>query len=158
MEISKIKNRKQILKLVKKFKKQKKKIVFTNGCYDLFHAGHLEVLKKAKSTGDVLIVGINSDKSIRELKGPERPIVQDKYRASIIAGLDCVDFVIIFNEVSVINLVKALCPDVLVKGGQYKIKEVVGWQYAGEIVRVPILKGYSTTATIDKIVSIYGKK
>ena len=157
MKNNKIKSRKQILAIVKKIKKQNKKIVFTNGCFDLLHAGHIKIFEKAKALGDVLIVGINSDKSIKALKGPKRPIVRDKYRTELIASIQYVDFVTVFNEVSVINLVKEIHPDVLVKGGHYSVKEVVGWQHAKKVARIPVVKGFSTTNIIKKIADIYGR-
>ncbi|MBU0952730.1 MAG: adenylyltransferase/cytidyltransferase family protein [Elusimicrobia bacterium] len=157
MKNNKIKSRKEILAIVKKIKKRNKKVVFTNGCFDLLHAGHIRIFEKAKTLGDVLIVGVNSDKSIKELKGPKRPIVHDKYRAEIIASIQYVDYVTIFNERSVIQLVKEIHPDVLVKGGHYTVKEVVGWQYAEKVARVPVVKDSSTTNIINKITDVYGK-
>ncbi|OGS24357.1 MAG: glycerol-3-phosphate cytidylyltransferase [Elusimicrobia bacterium RIFOXYB2_FULL_48_7] len=152
----KIKSRKDILFLSAKLKKSGKKIVFTNGCFDILHAGHIKIFRKAKSLGDVLIVGVNSDRSIRDLKGPKRPVVPAKYRAEIISALEYVDYVTVFDETSVLKLVSQVRPDVLVKGGHYSLKEVVGWQYARKVARIPVVKGFSTTAIIKRILEAYG--
>ena len=132
-----------------------KKIVFTNGCFDLLHPGHVDYLERAKALGDILVVGLNSDSSVRRLKGDERPINTEIDRARVLAGLWCVDFVIIFNEDTPYNLIKAIEPDVLVKGGDWPIEKIVGRdivQAKGGIVKsLNFLPGYSTTSLIDKI-------
>ena len=132
-----------------------KKIVFTNGCFDLLHPGHVDYLERAKALGDILVVGLNSDSSVRRLKGNARPINTEMDRARVLAGLSCVDFVIIFNEDTPYNLIKAVKPDVLVKGGDWPIDKIVGRDIVlarGGIVKsLNFLPGYSTTSLIDKI-------
>jgi len=132
-----------------------KKIVLTNGCFDLLHIGHLSVLKFAKQQGDVLIVGVNSDRSVQANKGPSRPINGQDIRCNLIAAMEDVDYVVVFDEPSVEPLVKEVSPDVLVKGGQYAEHEVVGWEHVkscgGVIARCPHVGGYSTTELISKI-------
>lgn len=130
------------------------KLVFTNGCFDLLHYGHVKFLEEAKKLGDVLVVGINSDTSVRRLKGKGRSIVKAKDRAKILMGLRCVDAVVIFVEDTPLELIKELKPDVLVKGGDWKKKDVVGREFAKEVVIIPYLKGYSTTNLIKKIRSL----
>jgi D-beta-D-heptose 7-phosphate kinase/D-beta-D-heptose 1-phosphate adenosyltransferase len=132
-----------------------KKIVFTNGCFDLFHTGHLKLLREAKNLGDVLVVGVNSDDSVKKLKGEERPFIPENDRANIIAALDCVDYVIIFREDTPLELIKALKPDILVKGGDYNPDTVVGRDfvesYGGSVSIIPLLEGISTSILVDKI-------
>jgi rfaE bifunctional protein nucleotidyltransferase chain/domain len=132
-----------------------KKIVFTNGCFDLLHPGHVDYLERAKVLGDVLVVGLNSDESVRRLKGPKRPINPEMDRALVLAGLGCVNFVIIFSEDTPYNLIKAVQPDVLVKGGDWPIDKIVGKDIVlangGEVKSLDFLPGYSTTSLIDKI-------
>lgn len=126
-----------------------KKIVFTNGCFDILHYGHIKILEKAKSKGDILIVGLNSDSSVRRLKGQGRPVQGEKARARILDSLKMVDYVVLFNESTPLKLIKTLKPDVLVKGSDYKDKRVVGREVVekrgGEVYLFPLRKGYSTT-------------
>lgn len=128
----------------------KKIVVFTNGCYDLFHPGHLHILKEAKKLGDILIVGVCSDKSRMEYCG-KPPIHNCKFRKELIESLRFVDSVIVHDEPTVKELVKLIKPDIIVKGGEYKKEEVVGWQYAKEVKLIPMLKDYSTTKIKEKI-------
>ena len=129
-----------------------KKVVFTNGVYDLFHAGHVHMLERAKSLGDVLIVGVNKDASARRLgKGPERPINKFEDRAAVLCALSCVDAVIGFDEDTPLSVIEALKPYVLVKGADYKKQEVAGREHAGKVVLVPLKKGYSTTGIVKKL-------
>ena len=128
-----------------------KKIVFTNGCFDILHAGHVSVLEFSRAKGDVLIVGMNSDASVRRLKGPTRPVNKQADRALVLAALESVSYVCIFNEDTPHNLIKAVRPDVLVKGGDYKPSEIVGREFAGKVVRFALLKGRSTTGIIKKV-------
>ena len=132
-----------------------KKIVFTNGCFDLLHLGHVQLFEKAKSLGDVLIVAVNSDSSLRRLKGPKRPLVRQADRCNVLAALESVDFVTVFGEDTPENIIRELKPDVLVKGGDYNINQIVGRQYVRKVVRFPIVKGRSTSALIKKIVESY---
>lgn len=131
-----------------------KKIVFTNGCFDILHRGHVEYLQKAKELGDLLVLGLNSDSSVKRLKGEGRPINNEKDRAIILSALECVDYIIIFNEDTPLELIKNLKPDILVKGGDYKIENVVGREYAKETVLIDFVDGYSTTKIIKNINNI----
>ena len=128
-----------------------KRIVFTNGCFDILHVGHVKYLQEAKSFGDILIVGLNSDASVRELKGPTRPVNTEDDRAYILAALEAVDYVVKFSEDTPHDLIKMIAPDVLVKGGDYEGKTVVGTEFAGELKLVDFVDGKSTTKTIQRI-------
>ena len=127
------------------------KIVFTNGCFDILHAGHVSVLEFSRSKGDELVVGLNSDASVRRLKGPTRPVNTQADRALVLAALESVSAVCIFDEDTPYNLIKQVRPDVLVKGGDYKTDEIVGREFAKKVVRFPLLKGRSTTNIIKKV-------
>ena len=131
-----------------------KKIVFTNGCFDILHAGHVEYLAAAKEMGDKLIVAINTDRSVRKLKGSSRPINTLAHRAKVLASLQCVDKVVFFDEETPIKLIKTIKPDVLVKGGDYKIKDIVGYKEVtksgGSVVTIPLFEGLSTSKIIAK--------
>ena len=135
-------------------------VVFTNGCFDLLHPGHIETLEKARQLGDVLIVGLNSDRSVQEMKGAGRPIMPEHERAEVLAGLDCVDAVVIFDEATPKETVAALLPDVLVKGGDWASDKIVGREEVeaagGRVVLVPVVAGYSTSAMVDKIRTLDG--
>lgn len=130
-------------------------IVFTNGCFDILHAGHIASLNEAAHHGDVLIIGLNSDSSTKELKGPNRPVNNEAARASVLASLEMVDAVVVFSEPTPLELIIAIKPDVIVKGGDYKVediagaKEVIGW--GGKVIINPIVEGFSTTSIINKI-------
>ena len=128
-----------------------KKIVFTNGCFDLMHPGHIASLQRAKSLGDILVVGLNSDGSVRRLKGAPRPILPLRARAEVLAALECVDYVTAFHEDTPLKLIKAVQPDILVKGADYAADEIIGREFAKKIVRIPLKAGYSTSAMIAKI-------
>ncbi len=138
-----------------KEKRNGKRVVFTNGCFDLLHPGHIESLETARALGDVLIVGINSDESVRTLKGPGRPVIPAEERAEILASLECVDAVFIFEELTPQRVIAALLPDVLVKGGDWPGNQIVGREEVeaagGEVVRVDVLEGYSTSEMLKKI-------
>ena len=148
---SHIKSFDEIKVQVQRLKKLGKKIVFTNGCFDILHRGHVSYLDTAKSYGDVLILGLNSDESVKRLKGEDRPINPAEDRAYILSALESVDFVTIFSEETPYDLIKMVAPDVLVKGGDYEGKEVVGSDIAGEVKLVQFVDGRSTTKTIHKI-------
>ena len=137
--------------IVKKLKSQNKKIVFTNGCFDILHIGHVKYLQKAKSLGDVLIVGVNSNESVTRLKGPKRPINDEYDRAYLLASLEVVDYVVIFKEDTPYELIKKIKPDILVKGKDYEGKEVVGSDIAKEVQLIEFINGKSTTNIIKKI-------
>jgi len=141
----------EIKAIVARYKKQGKKVVFTNGCFDILHVGHVKYLQIAKSFGDVLIVGLNSDASVSRLKGPTRPVNVAEDRAYLLAALEAVDFVVPFEDDTPYELIKMIAPDVLVKGGDYEGKAVVGTEFAGELKLVDFVDGKSTTKTIEKI-------
>lgn len=134
-----------------------RRVVFTNGCFDLVHAGHLKVLHYCKRHGDLLVVGLNSDASVRRLKGPKRPILPLRDRGALLAALDPVDFVTWFTEDTPRRLIERLRPDVLVKGGDWAPQNIVGREFVKKVVRVPLLKGRSTSGIIDTIVRRYGR-
>ncbi|ADG92603.1 rfaE bifunctional protein [Arcobacter nitrofigilis DSM 7299] len=146
-----IKTVKEIKKVAKRLRKQNKKIIFTNGCFDILHKGHVSYLNNAKALGDILIVGLNSDDSVRRLKGENRPINNHDDRAYILSALECVDYVVIFDEDTPYELIQRVKPDVLVKGADYEGKEVIGSDIAKETVLIDFVEGKSTTSTIEKI-------
>ena len=146
-----IKSFEEIDKIISRCRNNGKKVVFTNGCFDILHVGHVKYLQIAKSFGDILIVGLNSDESVSRLKGPTRPVNPAEDRAYILAALEAVDYVVPFTEDTPYELIKMLTPDVLVKGGDYEGKEVVGTEFAGELRLVDFVDGKSTTTTIQKI-------
>ncbi|MDD2291869.1 MAG: D-glycero-beta-D-manno-heptose-7-phosphate kinase [Aliarcobacter sp.] len=148
---SHIKTFAEIEKLAKKFHEKGKKIVFTNGCFDILHAGHVKYLQEAKNYGDILILGLNADNSVRKLKGPTRPINNQNDRAYILASLESVDYVVIFEEETPYELIKLIKPNTLVKGGDYEGKIVVGQDIANELKLVQFVDGKSTTNTIKRI-------
>lgn len=136
------------------YRAQKKKIVFTNGCFDLLHIGHIRYLEQARSLGDILIVGINSDASVRELKGPTRPIQNENDRAEILASLKAVDHTVIFTEQTPLRLIQEVKPNLLVKGGDWQINQIVGSDFVlaqgGEVKSLQFIEGRSTTSIIEK--------
>ena len=145
----------QTIDKVRHWKELGEKIVFTNGCFDILHAGHIHLLKEAKNLGDRLLIGLNSDQSVQNLKGPDRPLNPEYARASVLESLSMVDGVTIFQEDTPHELVKEIIPHVLVKGGDYSIENVVGADTVrasgGKVVLIPILKGYSTSDIITRI-------
>jgi len=158
----KIKKITALKKAVSALKKKRKRIVFTNGCFDILHCGHIKYLEAAKKLGDYLIVGLNSDKSTKKIKGNNRPIVPQNDRAQILAALSCTDFIVIFNESNPLKLIKELRPDVLVKGGDWKKRDIVGnsfvESYRGKIKTIPFVKNYSTSSIIKSIIQKDVKK
>jgi len=155
--VFKIKSLDELKRVVKMHRSNGKTIVFTNGCFDLLHLGHINLLQMSKRYGDILIVGINSDESVRRLKGKARPFINEEERAHILSALDCVDYVTVFEEDTPVNLLKELKPDVLTKGGDYKLGEVVGKDlvenYGGKAVVIDIVKGISISKMVDDILS-----
>ena len=153
--MGKIYNKNDLISAVMRWRADNKIIVFTNGCFDIIHRGHVEYLAKAKSMGDVLILGLNSDNSVKKLKGPGRPYVTQSDRAYILSQLIPIDAVCIFEEETPLNLIKFVKPDVLVKGGDYTPDAIVGKkeveQNGGTVVAIPLVKGRSTTGLIEKI-------
>lgn len=145
----------EIEQICRTLRENNQKIVFTNGCFDILHIGHIKYLKEAKTYGDKLIVGLNSDSSVRRLKGMQRPIVPENERAEVLDSLKPVDYVVIFEEDTPMELIKIVRPDVLVKGGDYTEENIVGANYVGtyggRVVVIPYVAGRSTTSLIDKI-------
>ena len=138
-----------------KWKGKGKKIVFTNGCFDLVHRGHLEVLANTADLGDKLIIGLNSDSSIKELKGEKRPIMDEISRSILLASLQFVDAIVFFSDETPFNLIETLVPDILAKGGDYKVTEISGnevvLENGGEVILVPFIDGFSSTNIVEKI-------
>jgi D-beta-D-heptose 7-phosphate kinase/D-beta-D-heptose 1-phosphate adenosyltransferase len=132
-------------------------IVFTNGVYDLIHAGHVTLLEKSRRLGDCLVVGINSDSSVRRLKGPKRPLAVQADRLRVLAAIESVDYVTIFKEDTPQQLIELLKPTVLVKGGDYAVSQIVGRDVVKKVVRIPLVKGRSTSALVEKILKAYGR-
>jgi len=157
----KLKERKELLEIIKGLKAKRKRIVFTNGCFDLLHIGHVRYLEKARGLGDVLVVGVNSDTSVRKLKGPKRPILPEGERAEILSGLGCVDYVTLFSELDPLKLITSLHPDVLVKGGDWTKEQIVGRKVVersgGEVVIIPFVGKASTSNLIETILKRYEK-
>lgn len=147
-------SRSHLLRLRAGWARQKKQIVFTNGVFDILHVGHVELLNKAKSFGDVLVVGVNSDASVRRLKGPSRPINSQRDRCNLLLAFSMVDHVCVFEEDTPLELIQALRPDVLVKGSEYSVAKIVGAaevrSWGGRVRRVKMKPGYSTTAIIRR--------
>jgi D-beta-D-heptose 7-phosphate kinase/D-beta-D-heptose 1-phosphate adenosyltransferase len=145
----------QLAVQAKRWREAGKKIVFTNGCFDILHRGHLQILTTSASFGDVLVVGINTDASVRKLKGPLRPVNDEGFRSLMLASLKYVDAVVLFDEPTPLSIIEAIMPDVLVKGGDYTVNQIVGaeevMQNGGIVEIVPIVKGFSTTKLIEAI-------
>jgi D-beta-D-heptose 7-phosphate kinase/D-beta-D-heptose 1-phosphate adenosyltransferase len=158
----KIKARAELVRIVNDLKAEGKRIVFTNGCFDLLHIGHVRYLEDAKALGDVLVVGVNSDTSVRKLKGPKRPVLPQEERAEILSGLGCVDYITLFKETDPLKLITLLRPNVLAKGGDWSKEQMVGKEVVersgGEVVVIPFVKGASTSNLIKTIVRKYEKR
>ena len=154
-ELGKIRTLDQLLPEVNAYRKQGKSIAFTNGCFDILHAGHVAYLRQAKAQGDILVLGVNSDRSIRKIKGKDRPVNKQDDRLMVLSELSSVDYVIVFDKDTPMNLLKAIKPDVLVKGGDYTKDKVVGHEfvesYGGKVTVVGLVEGRSTTNIIQKI-------
>ena len=140
---------------LEKWRSENEKIVFTNGCFDLLHLGHVNYLAKARDLGGRLVVGLNSDASIKRIKGPSRPIKDEQSRAALLAGMAYVDAVVLFDEGTPLNLISMVMPDLLVKGGDYTIKDIVGHEIVlnnkGKVCTIDFVDGYSSSALIEKI-------
>jgi D-beta-D-heptose 7-phosphate kinase/D-beta-D-heptose 1-phosphate adenosyltransferase len=143
------------IEIINRIKAERRKIVFTNGCFDLLHVGHIRYLAQAKKLGDFLIIGLNSDSSVKELKGKDRPINSFDDRATLLSAIESVDLVIMFEEQTPENLIKDIVPDILVKGGDYNIEDIVGYQTVmqngGQVKTLSFYDGYSSTNYINKI-------
>jgi D-beta-D-heptose 7-phosphate kinase/D-beta-D-heptose 1-phosphate adenosyltransferase len=151
----KLKSLGELKAVVANAKRQRKTVVFTNGCFDLLHRGHLHILREAKACGDILIVALNSDRSVKALKGPTRPVLPESDRAELIGALEMVDYVVLFDEPDPYRLIETLRPDVLAKGGDWTSEKIIGSevveQGGGRVAVIPYLKGFSTTEIIDRI-------
>ncbi len=153
----KIVSQDQALKELKSWREKNKKIVFTNGCFDIIHPGHIDYLSQARDLGDILVLGLNTDQSVRRLnKGSNRPINDERTRAYVLAGLASVDLIVFFDEETPYNLIKLLQPNVLVKGNDYEVEKIIGFdilkENGGEVITIPFLDGYSTSSLIKKII------
>jgi rfaE bifunctional protein nucleotidyltransferase chain/domain len=157
--LEKIKTVQELSRLLAILRATGQKVVFTNGCFDILHTGHTRYLEKSRSFGDVLVVAVNSDVSVRMIKGEKRPINSEAERMEALAALECVDFVTLFNEPDPYRVISELQPDVLVKGGDWPIEKIIGRDVVeargGKVVNVPYIEGASTTGIIEKIVKIY---
>jgi len=146
-----------LISIRRQLRERNKRVVFTNGCFDLIHPGHVRYLRQARALGDCLIVALNSDRSVRQLKGPTRPVLNEKERAEVIAALEMVDYVTIFDDVSPREIIAALLPDVLVKGGDWAIDQIIGRQEVeaagGQVISLPYIAGASTTEIIARILN-----
>jgi len=153
--MAKLKTLKEIKGARNNLKRKKKKVVFTNGCFDILHYGHVRYLEECKRLGNTLVVGLNSDSSVRKIKGKGRPITPQKERASILCALECVDYAVIFNESTPDKLIKIISPDILAKGGDWEKEDIVGGSFVkargGRVVTIPFVKGYSTTRILKRI-------
>ena len=147
----KILDRKILKDKLEVLRKKGKKIAFTNGCFDILHVGHISYLEQAARLGRHLIIGLNSDSSVKKLKGETRPLVSELDRARLLSALACVDAVVIFEQDTPAELIKLIRPDILVKGGDYKPEEVAGREYAGQVQIIRFEEGYSTTGIVHKI-------
>ena len=155
----KIKKREELKVIISRLKEKGKKIVFTNGCFDLLHFGHVKYLQDAKKIGDVLIVAINNDSSVKKIKGDKRPLINETDRARTIAALESVDYVTLFGEETPLKTIKLIKPDVLVKGSDWKEENIVGNKfvlgYGGEVRRIKLVARRSTTGLINKIAQLF---
>jgi len=158
----KVLDRKTLKERVDSFRQSGKIVVFTNGCFDLLHVGHVRYLEEAGKQGDCLVVAVNSDSSVRQIKGPERPIIAEEQRAEVVAALGCVDWVTIFDEPDPLVLIKLLKPDVLVKGGDWPEEKIVGAsevkEAGGKVSRIPQEVGVSTSDILEKVGTAARKK
>jgi D-beta-D-heptose 7-phosphate kinase/D-beta-D-heptose 1-phosphate adenosyltransferase len=159
--LDKIKTVQELRRLLAILRAAGEKVVFTNGCFDILHTGHTRYLEKSRSFGDVLVVAVNSDASVRMIKGEKRPINSEAERMETLAALECVDFVTLFNEPDPYRIISELQPDVLVKGGDWTIEKIIGREVVeargGKVVNVPYIEGSSTTGIIEKILKTHGR-
>ncbi len=159
MSKEKIKSIEELQKIVSEVKAQNKKIVTTNGVFDILHIGHIRYLQEAKKQGDVFIMAINTDASVKENKGPKRPLNTENDRAEALAALECVDYVTFFSEKTPVKILEKIKPDIHVKGGDYKIEQIIEKETVeksgGKIILIPEIEGYATTSLIKKILEVY---
>ena len=157
----KLKNHDELRQIVQDLRAAGKRVVFTNGCFDIIHTGHVRYLNVAKGYGDVLVVAINSDESVQRLKGPKRPIMTQEERAEVLAALGMVDYVTVFEEDDPHHVIAELMPDVLVKGGDWAVEQIIGRDIVeangGKVYSIPYIEGASTTGVIERVIERYGK-
>ncbi|MEA5428102.1 MULTISPECIES: D-glycero-beta-D-manno-heptose 1-phosphate adenylyltransferase [Arcicella] len=158
MTENKIVSLEEAIKRAEDWQKEGKKIVFTNGCFDIVHLGHIDYLEKARNLGDKLILGLNTDASVKRLKGETRPVVNEYARSRMMAAFEFIDAVILFDEPTPLEVIQEIQPDILVKGDDYVVETIVGADFVmgkgGEVKTIPLVKGYSTTSLIEKIKQI----
>ena len=156
---AKILRRDQLKNELNRVRASGKKIVFTNGCFDILHLGHVRYLTAAKSHGDVLVVGLNSDRSVRQIKGDSRPVIGQEQRAEVLASLRVVDYVTLFDEIDPLKLIEYLQPDILVKGDDWPLDKIIGAEFVqkkgGRVVRIPVVPDISTSVIIDRIRGLF---
>ena len=159
---NKLKNHDELREIIEDLHMAGKKVVFTNGCFDIIHTGHVRYLKLARSYGDVLVVAVNSDESVRRIKGEKRPIMSQAERAEVLAALAVVDYVTVFEEDDPHKVIVELMPDVLVKGGDWEVDSIIGHEFVeergGKVYSLPYIEGASTTGVIERIIEKYGRK
>lgn len=159
MPNKKIRNLPQMKAILARLRRQGKKVAFTNGCFDILHVGHIRYLEKARSLADILVVGLNTDRSVRAIKGEKRPIVPEKERAEVLAALEGIDYIVFFDDPDPFKLISALKPDVLIKGADWPKDRIVGRDIVegkgGKVVRIPLVPGASSTGIIERITKIY---
>ncbi len=152
---SKIKTVPALANILDRKRREGKRIIFTNGCFDILHIGHIRYLRKAKALGDILVIGLNSDSSVRKIKGRSRPINNQRDRAEVLSSLPFVDYIVLFSEPTPVKLIKELKPDTLVKGGDWRVSDIVGADFVrargGKVVTIPFVKGHSTTSLIERM-------
>ena len=158
MTENKIHTRQTASEQVEQWQSEGKKIVFTNGCFDIVHLGHIDYLEKARNLGDKLVLGLNTDDSVKRLKGKSRPVVNEYARSRMMSAFEFVDCVVLFDEPTPLELIEKIKPDILVKGDDYSLETIVGADFViakgGEVKTIPLVKGYSTTSLIEKIKQI----
>lgn len=151
----------ELVQVVNRLKQEGKRVVFTNGCFDIIHMGHVLYLKKAREYGDVLVAGLNSDVSVKIIKGDKRPVVPEAERAEVLSSIRFVDYVVIFNEPDPYKTIEAIKPDVLVKGGDWAVENIIGRDvvesFGGKVYNIPYIEGPSSTNIIEEIIKRYGK-
>jgi len=156
--MGKLSDKKQVAAERERLRREGKRVVFTNGCFDLLHPGHIRYLAQARALGDALIVAINSDRSVRDLKGQGRPILNEQERAEVLSGLEAVDFVVVFDDETPRELIADILPDVLVKGGDWAVNEIVGRDEVeaagGQVISLPYVEGQSTSKIIERILGL----
>jgi rfaE bifunctional protein nucleotidyltransferase chain/domain len=158
---SKILRLSDLVKVLESLREAGKRVVFTNGCFDILHAGHVRYLAAARSKGDVLVLGLNSDVSVKSIKPENRPIVSQDQRAEVLAGLACVDYITIFDDPDPLALIQTIKPDVLIKGADWKETEIIGSDvvksYGGKVIRIEVVPDISTSRIIQRILELYGR-